>query len=121
MGIFTNIKQRPDDQKKIFSLIMAVILTFIIVTVWYSLTKEKIDSEIANKPNTLSSLSPLQVIKDEFSKVFSDIKEVVGTSTPLYSEATGGQAEEIMSTSSVSVEIINEEAISTASSTEESI
>ncbi len=115
MGILNSMRERPDNQKKIFSLITAVILTLIIVVVWFSFGENKADNDLAGaEPAKLSSLSPIQVIKDEFSKAFSNFKETMpdlasttditdststipvqteeASSTPLRSEATGGQA-----------------------------
>jgi len=76
MSILTSIKQRPDNQKKFFSVVLALIITFIIVGVWFSFSGNSIDSSIASEePSKLSSISPLQVIKDEFSQTFSSLKE----------------------------------------------
>ena len=84
-----------DNQKKIFSLALAAVITLIIVVVWYSFGDKK-NNQIAEETEPkLSSLSPMQVIKDEFSKAFSGIKasvadidsstttESIGTSTDL--------------------------------------
>jgi hypothetical protein len=78
MSILENIKQRPDNEKKIFSLITAVTLTLIIVVVWFSFTDISTGSKVVRaEQNKLSSVSPFQVIKDEFSKVFSNFDEKV--------------------------------------------
>ena len=111
MSILTTIKQRPENQKKIISLVTAVILTFIIVIVWFSFSGKSINGQLAEEgDNKLSSVSPMQVIKDEFSKVFSGFNDAVT---------------EIESSSTVPVEIISSDLIistsSVSSSTEENI
>ncbi len=101
MGILNIIRQKPDNQKKIFSLITAIILTLVIVIVWFSFSNKPFDSETAVGESKLSSLSPLQVIKEEFSKAFANFNN---------------QAPDIMSTTSTStVEI---EIVESATSTE---
>lgn len=103
MGILNSIRQRPDNQKKVFSLVAAIILTFFIVALWYSFSSNSSENQASGEKNSkLSSISPLQVIKDEFSKIFStfnDDMSGVGSST-------------------IPIEII--EATTTASSTENS-
>jgi hypothetical protein len=80
MGILNTIKQKPESQKKVISLVISLIFTIFIVGIWFSLTYKKGDTEMANEEqNKLSSLSPIQVIKNEFSKVFSDIKKNTDT------------------------------------------
>lgn len=105
MGILTKIKQKPDGQKKIISLITAVILTLIIVVVWFSFNSK--ENQVAEERDKLSSISPVQVIKDEFSKVFSSFKENI-------------QASSSVSTTPVTipVEIVNEEASSSSTTTD---
>lgn len=94
-----------DSKKKILSLVGAALLTLIIVGFWYSLTKDPSDSKNAvTGENKLSSISPIQIIKDEFSKAFANFNQVtedIGTT----------------STSTIPIEIIS--ATSTASSSEE--
>ena len=74
MGLLTKIRQRPDNQKKMFSLVTAAALTVIIFVVWLSF------NGVSNQPKAdsskLSSVSPLGVIKDEFSKAFSNFKDI---------------------------------------------
>jgi methyl-accepting chemotaxis protein len=103
MSILEKIKSRPDNQKKIFSLVTAVILTLIIVGLWFSLTSDSDKVAEKNAPSKLSSISPMQVIKDEFSKAFSNFNENMS---------------DLKSTSTVTEEIISE-ATTTATSTEE--
>jgi len=76
MGILDNIKQKPDNQKRVFSLIMAIILTLIIVIIWFSFSDNSTANKLADEGNKLSSISPMQVIKEEFSKAFSNFKEI---------------------------------------------
>jgi hypothetical protein len=96
-----------DNQKKIFSLALAATLTLIIVVVWFSLG-EKSTNEALIKENRLSSISPIQVIKEEFSKAFSGFSASVAD---INSSSTDN-----ISTSSISIETI-EESTSTASTT----
>lgn len=85
MGILAKIKSRPENEKSVFSLVSAVILTLVIVFVWISFGEEEQPKEVAVKETKLSSISPIQVIKDEFSKAFSgfndDASQVLGTTT----------------------------------------
>ncbi len=76
MGILNYIKQKPDHQKKIISLVFALVLTFFIVGLWFSFDQNTSDADqVNNEPKKLSSFSPLQVIKDQFAKAFLDTKE----------------------------------------------
>ena len=104
MGILNSIRNQPDNQKKIVSLVLAVILTAIIVSVWFTYSDKGENKIASEEPNKLSSVSPFQMIKEEFSKAFSGFKEMTSSTT-----------EEIISTSTVQIEII--EATSTATST----
>ncbi len=112
MGILNNIRQKSDNQKKILALALALILTFFIVGLWFSFSNKTADNQVAEqKENKLSSLSPLQVIKDEFSKAFSNFKE------------TTGEISTTTSSSIIPIEIIETQSTSSeqATSTEESI
>ena len=78
MTILNNIKKRPDNQKKFFSLVLALVLTFFIVGFWYSFTSDSsVNKKTGESENKLSSVSPWQIIKDEFSKVFSGFNDKV--------------------------------------------
>ena len=105
MGILNKIRQISDSEKKIFSLISAVVLTLIIVVVWSSFAGSSASDNEVDTQDKLSSISPMQVIKDEFSKVFSSLD-------------SDNQASS--STSTIPIEIINEEtgSSSLATSTE---
>jgi hypothetical protein len=95
MGILENIKQRPDNQKKFFSLVLALVLTLFIIGFWFSFMNNSSDNKTASGgSDKLSSVSPWQVIKDEFSKAFS------GFSTDLSSTTE--------SSSTVPVEVVND-------------
>ncbi len=105
-----------EGQKKIFSLVGAAVLTLIIVGIWFSFGNNSDDQVVAGEENKLSSVSPMQVSKAEFSKAFSsfnnDLPDLESTSTDIISSSTlitDGQA--------IPIEII--EATSTASSSEE--
>ena len=67
MGILNSIRKKSDNQKKVISLFLALTATFFIVGIWYSFTN---NSPVDN--DKLSSVSPWQMIKEEFSKAFSD-------------------------------------------------
>jgi hypothetical protein len=106
MGILTNIRNRPENQKKVLALVLAAILTMIIVGFWFSFSPDSTDKQISGqKQNKLSSISPWQMIKDEFSKAFSNFKTVTDQDLSLSSSTAS---------SSVAVEIVEE-----ATSTEE--
>ena len=92
-----------ENQKKIFSLIAAAALTLVIVVVWFSAGEKTSADKAAVEESKLSSLSPMQVIRDEFSKAFSGFNESVPDL-------------DISSTSSIPIEII-EVSTSTASTT----
>ena len=101
-----------ENQKKIFSLATAAVLTLIIVVIWYSLGDKSTQDKVAGvEENKLSSLSPMQVIKDEFSKAFSNfnasVADISSTTTGTTTLITDGQA--------IPIEII--ESTSTASTT----
>ena len=74
MSLLDKIKQRPDNQKKIFSLVTAIILTLVILVVWMSFSG--VSDQPKTDSNKLSSVSPLGVIKDEFFKAFSNFKNI---------------------------------------------
>jgi biopolymer transport protein ExbD len=75
MNFFKNIKgNKTDNQKNIISLVLAVLLTLIIVFVWSPFKNNRskevsIDSE--TEESRLSSISPIAVIKEEFSRMWS--------------------------------------------------
>jgi hypothetical protein len=87
MGILTKIRQRPDNEKRIFSFVTAGVLTIIIFVVWLSFSNSASNTQTEN-PDKLSSISPLQVIKDEFSKAFSSSKESTTTHSTSSGQAT---------------------------------
>jgi hypothetical protein len=111
MGILNNLKQKPDNQKKIFSLVTAIILTLVIVVVWFSFTDNSVDNNFVSEGNKLSSISPIQLIKEEFSKAFSGFKDAteaikeISSTTPdeNNSDLMIGTSTEDFSTSSVEV------------------
>ena len=84
------IRQRPDNQKKFFALITALILTLIIVGFWFSFSNNSSENQIAGgNQDKLSSLSPWQVIKDEFSKAFSGLNNEISdqaSTSPIVTE-----------------------------------
>ena len=97
-----------ENQKKIFSLATAAILTLIIVVVWSSSPASSANGQLtAEKTDKLSSLSPLQVIKDEFSKAFSGFSE----------KAAALQGTTTQSTSTVPIEILEAHSTSTEQAT----
>ena len=110
MGVLTKIREMPDNQKKIFSLISAVVLTLVIVVVWFSFTSSSANTQLAaeQSESKLSSLSPMQVIKDEFSKAFSGFNSSVASSSP-QSTST------LESTSTIPIEIVTEATTSSTS------
>lgn len=76
MSILEKIRQKDDRQKKIFSFVSAFVLTLIILVVWLSFSKRSDDNLVLGKAeNKLSSVSPLQMIKDEFSEAFAGFNE----------------------------------------------
>lgn len=108
MGIFSNIKQKTDSQKKLISLSVAVIITLIIVVVWFSFSNISVDNKIAGTDSDkLSSISPIQVIKDEVAKIFTSFSNITAEKP----------VENILSSSTLPVEIIIE-GTSTATSSE---
>ena len=82
MGILNSIKQKTDKQKKIFSVIVAGVLTLIIVSVYFSFTGTN-NQIVEDESNKLSSVKPLQMIKDEFSKAFSSSEEIGSSTIPI--------------------------------------
>ena len=79
MGILEKIRQRPENQKKIISLVSAAVITLIIVFIWYGYPFRSTNTNSVEANNDkLSSVSPFQVIKDEFSKAFTSSKSIFG-------------------------------------------
>lgn len=77
MGILAKIRQKSDQQKKVFSLVTALILTAVIVVVWFSFNNVSFNGQMPDGSDKLSSVSPIQMIKDEFSKAFSNFNNNV--------------------------------------------
>jgi len=69
MGFLNIIRQKSDSQKSLFSIVTALVLTFFVVALWFSFSNNSSDDQVNN--DKLSSISPMQVIKEEFSKMFS--------------------------------------------------
>ena len=95
MGILTKIRQRPEHQKKLFSFVSAGVITLVIVTVWFSFNNVSSGQTAEESSKKLSSVSPFQVIKDEFSKAFSGLPDLGGNSSTT-------------STSTVPIEIVSD-------------
>lgn len=74
MSLLTKIREKPENQKRVFSFVSAGVLTALILVVWLSFSDTSANKRIENE-DKLSSLSPMQVIKEEFSKAFSSFKE----------------------------------------------
>ena len=73
MSILTRIRQWPDNRKRVFSLVSALVLTLVILILWLSAGSSQISPQV--EESKLSSISPMQVIKDEFTKAVADFKE----------------------------------------------
>jgi hypothetical protein len=92
MSILIKIRQRPDNEKKIISLVSAGVITLIILIVWISFSgfKEDLNTEqVAMEDKTLSSISPVEVIKEEFGKAISNFKQITASSTIDISTSSG--------------------------------
>ncbi len=77
MKFFTNIKKgRTDNQKNIISLISAFLITLVIIFIWSPFKNNKNNNFEIIEEKKLSSISPVQMIKEEFSKAFSSFKEI---------------------------------------------
>lgn len=116
MGILNYIKQKSDSQKKFFSLVSAIILTLVIILIWLSFSPNISDKEMVTEENKLSSISPFQMIKDEFSRAFSGFNKQVGEIENFNLENDDLNNID-MSSSTVIIEIID--ATSTVSSSED--
>lgn len=84
MGILTKLRQKTDSQKRMYSFFSALILTIIIFIVWLSFNSglPKNQTIAENEETKLSSLSPWQVIQEEFSKIFNNDNNIdLSTST----------------------------------------
>lgn len=81
MSILQTVREKPDNQKKLFALTGAIILTLVIVFVWYSFgaNRQADDLAAAVSESKLSSVSPWQVIKDEFSDAFSGLGDKISS------------------------------------------
>jgi hypothetical protein len=73
MSILTRIRQWPDNRKRVFSLVSALVLTVVILILWLSAGSSQVLPPA--EENKLSSISPMQVIKEEFTKAVSDFKD----------------------------------------------
>jgi len=107
MSILTNIRKMSEGGKKIFSLIGAVVLTLLIIYIWFPW---QVDDSQVEENKKLSSVSPLNVIKDEllsFKKIISGADEKL--SEPLGLVDNLGEMEEILESveSNIPIEIIN--------------
>ncbi len=120
MEILEKIRQRPEKQKKFISLTTAIILTFIIVVVWLSYGRATNSQADVEKVDKLSSISPWQMIKEEFSKAFNGYDEALNEIIATTSTST----EDFISTSStttiptVPIEVINEASTTSTSTIE---
>lgn len=103
MSILTKIRQRPDHEKRIFSFVGAGVLTVVILIVWLSVGDDSVETQIAAE-DKLSSLSPAQVIKDEFSKAFSNFKENTENMNDIISSSTIPIEEIIATTTATSID-----------------
>ena len=108
MGILNTIKQKPENQKKVMSLVLALILTLFIVGLWFSFSYNSSNETAGGEQNKLSSVSPWQVVKDEFSKAFSGLKGEMFDTT-----------EE--SSTTVQVEIVSDDLIDNSASSSDEI
>ena len=75
MSVLGKIRQMPDNQKKILSLAVAAALTILIVLTFFSIGDKTSADQSVIEDDTLSSISPIQLIKDEVSKAFSNFNE----------------------------------------------
>jgi len=120
MGILEKIKQKPEKQKKFISLTTAIILTLIIVVIWLSYGRATNSQAGVEKVDKLSSISPWQMIKEEFSKAFNGydeaLNEIMATTSTSTEEFINASSSTTTITS-VPIEIINE-ASTTSTSTE---
>ncbi len=64
MGILTNIREMSDNKKNFFSFFGAIILTSVIIYIWFPWKTEEVNLQEEKK---LSSVSPLHIIKEGFS------------------------------------------------------
>jgi hypothetical protein len=71
MKFLNKIKSRPSHEKNVVSLVLAGLFTFIIFSVWLGFGSNK---DIQEETNKLSSVSPIQIIKEEFGRAYTDFK-----------------------------------------------
>ena len=102
IAVFTSIKKWSIEKKRIFSLIVAVVLTILIIVLTSAINllwKEEVPKKIYDKN------SPTNTIKDSFSEIFDQIQSV----TALISSSTSQAQNQINSAPS---------SLSTSSSTQ---
>lgn len=117
MVVLTKIRQMPDNQKKIFSVAASAVVTLIIVVVWSSFGTSSANSQVAGeKVNKLSSVSPVQMIKEEFSKAFSSFNKNMPNEESSSTKIINTVPVEILSATS-SPQASTTQATSTASTT----
>ena len=95
MNGFNDLKNWPDKKKRVFSIILAAVITLIIVGTWIVLRpKVKIDDEINNENN--KAAQSIKESIDEISEKFSEMKgQFFGaTSTNTIEATTSGTTTE---------------------------
>jgi len=75
MKFLDQIRQKPDNQKRIIAFSSSIFLTLVIVLIWFSSNGGSDIKVSVNNDDKLSSVSPFQTIKEEFSKIFSNANE----------------------------------------------
>jgi hypothetical protein len=113
MSILNKIRQRPYEQRKIISLLTAIVLTIIIVAVWFSFSSFG-KNQRPGDDSRLSSVSPFQMIREQFSEAFSDLDkgmtalEEVSSSTILLETINSATSTDISTSTGTSTDnVIN--------------
>jgi len=84
MSFLDKIREKSDHQKKIFSFVSALVLTLVIIVVWLSFSQKSGDNfAVDRQENKLSSVSPIQMIKDEFSEAYSSFNKQIEETGPV--------------------------------------
>ncbi len=115
MSVLEKIRQMPNNQKKVLSFAIATALTLLIVVTFFSTADKTTANQVEKEDSKLSSIKPMQLIKDEFSKAFSNFGEVKDGLESITIQSTSTT---VVSEQSVPVEIVIEDLSVTGTSSD---
>lgn len=72
--VLNKLRERNDGEKKVISLALSAVLTFVIVSLWLSFDSSQVQAEKITEIDDIYTSGPLQDLKDGFIKVLDSIK-----------------------------------------------